>query len=297
MPVSPVTAAGAGGSANLFNAKALPTARPYTKWYNVHERHSLSEFQGEGFIIAVLAVLLVFHLVGARVNRSRARGWVRANLAPLASEFAVVGFSGVPTPAADKTGEELAEAVEAMVKGDTNRYLEERSLFEFATYATGRANVAFVDIKISLVRRFSPLQAIIEAGMGFFFDAFPAPSDTMEAIACPFDGQEAKIVPGGMPGAHELRSASKDSKSAYDGFVWAIVNKDHMKQVRDDRYDMSITFTKDHARLPVWLTVMSESAEITEALLTKELAAAAEQAGEYLDYLIISDQPVDKPKT
>ncbi len=42
---------------------------------------------------------------------------------------------------------------------------------------------------------------------------------------------------------------------------------------------------------------MSESAEITETLLTPELTKAAEAAGELLDYLIVSDQPIDKPKT
>lgn len=242
-----------------------------------------------------MAVLLIFHLIGARINRSRARNWIRANLQPLASEFAVVGFSGVPTPAADKSGEELDEAVATMAKGDLSKYLEERSLFEFATYATGRANVAFVDARITLVRRFNPVQTLLETAMAFFLDSFPASVDTMEAIAYPFDGQEAKVVPA-LPGEHELRS--KDAaKSAYDGFVWAIVNKERMKQLRDDRYDLSITFTKDNAKLPVWLTVMSESAEITDALLTKELAAAIEQAGDLFEYLIVSDQPIDRPKT
>jgi hypothetical protein len=42
---------------------------------------------------------------------------------------------------------------------------------------------------------------------------------------------------------------------------------------------------------------MSESAEITNLLLTNELAKAAESAGELLEYLIISDQPMEKPKS
>jgi hypothetical protein len=70
-----------------------------------------------------------------------------------------------------------------------------------------------------------------------------------------------------------------------------------MQAIRDERYDASITFTKDNAKLPAWLTVMSESAEITEALLTPELVKAAEKAGELLEYLLITDQPVDKPTT
>jgi hypothetical protein len=120
------------------------------------------------------------------------------------------------------------------------------------------------------------------------------PHDVVEATLYPFDGREALLVPG-LPGAMELRS--KDNKSAYDGCVWAIVHKECMKQVRDDRYDVSLTFTKDNTKLPNWLTVMSESAEITEVVLTPELAKAAEAAGDLLEYLIISDQPIERPKT
>jgi hypothetical protein len=128
--------------------------------------------------------------------------------------------------------------------------------------------------------------------MSLFFESMPAPVEQMEAILYPFDGREALTVPGQAPGAHELR---KDTKSSYDGFVWAIVNKETMKQLRDDRYDVSITTTKDNPKLPVWATVMSESAEITDFLLTPELIKAVEEAGELLNHLIITDQPIDQP--
>lgn len=136
--------------------------------------------------------------------------------------------------------------------------------------------------------------SIAEAGLSLFFDSFHSPTDSVEVTIYPFDGKENMLIPG-LPGAAELRS--KDSKSSYDGFVWAIVNKDRMKQVRDERFDVSLTFTKDHNKLPIWLTVMSESAEITNVLLTNDLIKAAESAGELLDYIIVSDQPEDKPKT
>ena len=57
----------------------------------------------------------------------------------------------------------------------------------------------------------------------------------------------------------------------------------------------SLTSTKDSSKLPNWATVMSESAEITDFLLTPELVKAVESAGELLEHLIISDQPVDQP--
>lgn len=172
--------------------------------------------------------------------------------------------------------------------------LKAKSLFEYATYATGRQNVAFMDVKLSLVKRFNPIMTLIETAMSFFLDSFTAPEDFIEAVLYPFDGKETQIVPA-LPGGTELRS--KDSKSSFDGFVWAVVNKDRMKQLRDERYDVSITFTKDNAKLPIWTTVMSESAEVTDTLLTNELASAITKAGDLFDYLIISDQPVNKPTT
>ncbi|KAK4239777.1 hypothetical protein C8A03DRAFT_13849 [Achaetomium macrosporum] len=270
------------------------TLRPYTKWYNVHERYTWSDFKAEGIILSVIAVVLILHLVGARLNRSKAKKWIRAHVAPLTSEFALVGFAGVPPIIADKKGDELVQALADANTQQGEKLLKEKSLFEFATYATGRGNVAFLDVKLTLLKRFNPLTVFFEYAMAFFFDSVSQTYDVAEAAIYPFDGKEALTVPG-LPGAAELRT--KESKSSFDNFVWAIVHKESMKQVRDDRYDVSLTVTKDNSKLPNWLTVMTESAEITDALLTPELARAAEAAGDLFEYLIISDQPIEKPKT
>ncbi|RWA08145.1 hypothetical protein EKO27_g6964 [Xylaria grammica] len=264
----------AGG---LSNGGPVPTARPYTKWYNVHERHSLSEFRTEGLILSIIAVICTLHFIGSRLNRAKSKAWAKAHTPLLASEFALVGFSG-----------------SRISEDEPDKILREKSLFEYASYATGRQNVAFMDVKLSLMKRFNPLVLFPEFLIGFLFESYPAPEDSLGATIYPFDGKEAQIVPG-VPGAAELRS--KDSKSGYDGFVWALVNKNQMKELRDERYDVSITFTKDHPKLPIWTTVMSESAEITSALLTDELVEAVNKAGDLFDYLIITDQPVEKPKT
>ena len=173
--------------------------------------------------------------------------------------------------------------------------MKEKSPNEFASYATGRQNIAFVDLSITLTKRYSPLSTIAESAIGFFIESLPAPVERMTAIIYPFDGKEALTVPGQVPGAQELRS--KDSKSSYDGFVWAVVNKESMKALRDERYDVSLTTTKDNPKLPIWATVMTESAEVTDLLLTPELVKAIEAAGELVDHLIITDQPIDKPLT
>ncbi|KAK9419237.1 putative DUF1682 domain protein [Seiridium unicorne] len=272
---SPISFEKPPGGATLSGNGPVVTDRPYTKWYNVHERHSLSEFKAEGVILAVIAVIFTLHFIGTRLNKSKAKAWAKAHAPTLQSEFALAGFDGVPN--AEQQPEKL---------------LKQKSLFEYATYATGRQNVAFMDVGLTLKKRFNPIMTFIETALGFFFDSFASPEDSVEATIYPFDGKEASIVPN-LPGAAELRS--KDSKSSYDGFVWALVHKDQMKKLREDRYDLSITFTKDNSKLPIWLTCMSESAEITDALLTKDLAAAVEKAGDLFEALIISDQSVEKP--
>ena len=80
------------------------------------------------------------------------------------------------------------------------------------------------------------------------------------------------------------------------GFVFAVVHKDLMKRLREERYDLSLTATKDSAKLPVWVTTMSESAAITDALLTPELITAINDAGDRFEALVVTDQPIDQPK-
>jgi hypothetical protein len=42
---------------------------------------------------------------------------------------------------------------------------------------------------------------------------------------------------------------------------------------------------------------MSESAEITDLILTPELIKAVHDAGDSFEALIVTDQPIDQPKT
>jgi hypothetical protein len=254
----------------------------------------LSDFKQEGVILILVVIIVIIHLIGTSLNRKKAKTWINAHAPILQKEFALVGFGGRKLPTdSEVENEDLAKTLANESLQLPEDILKEKSPQEFATYATGRQNVAFLDFNLTLLKRYSPLSLISEYGMSLFFDSVPAPTERMEAILYPFDGKEALTVPGQALGAHELR---KDSKSSYDGFVWAIVNKDTMKQLRNDRYDVSITTTKDNAKLPNWATVMSESAEVTDALLSPELVKAIEEAGDLLEHLIITDQPIDQPK-
>lgn len=295
---SPASFSAIPSAAGFTGVTASPTgpAVPYTKWYNVHERYSLNDFKSEGIILILIVIITAIHIWGTRANRAKAKAWINAHAPVLEKEFALVGFGGRKTPsAADVEGQGLLQSMSNKTLNQPVQLLKEKSLTEFETYATGRQNIAFMDAQITLIKRYNPLSAFAESVIGFFFESLPAPVEKMKAIIYPFDGKEAQTVPGQIPGAVELKT--RDSKSSYDGFVWAVVNKDSMKTLRDERYDVSITTTKDHPKLPIWATVMTESAEVTDLLLTPELVKAVEQAGEMMDYIIITDQPIDKPTT
>ncbi|KAK4623737.1 UPF0674 endoplasmic reticulum membrane protein [Fulvia fulva] len=256
-----------------FGAGQGMAGRPYTKWYRVWERVTIADFYQEMVILPVILIIILINMWGAATNKQKARQWAQTHLPLLESEFASLGFN--PKKESRPTG----------TPGIPDDFYKEKSKFEWISYATGRQNVAWLDIKLTLHKRYNPVVWGFEYAASFFFESMPAPVERLEATAYAFDGKEKELIPS---------ASSKDSK--YDGFVWAVVHKDKMKQLRDDRYDVSLTSTKDHPKLPQWATVMSESAEVTEAMLTPELIKAVTEAGEDLEALIVSDQPIDAPK-
>jgi len=74
-----------------------------------------------------------------------------------------------------------------------------------------------------------------------------------------------------------------------------VVNKRHMRRWRDERYDMSLTRTSDWEGLPKWLAVMGESKEIGDLCLYQQLKEVIPDCGDFLEYLIVSDMPKEKP--
>ena len=239
----------------------------------------------------MLILLVVVHIFGTRINRSKAKAWIRAHAPVLRSEFAVVGFDGIPH---DLSLSESEPTSSSLSVAETDALLRQQSLSEYFSYATGRVNIAFADINVTFTKKHNILVNAIEQTIGYFMDGYKAPHDMAEVVLYPFDGREALIVPS-TPGSDDLRA--KDRKSSYDNFVFAIVNKVGMQRLRDSRFDVSLTITKDHAKLPEWATVMSENAEITDIVLTPELVNAITMAGPVFEHIIITDQPSEKPDT
>ncbi|KAF2714358.1 DUF1682-domain-containing protein [Pleomassaria siparia CBS 279.74] len=267
---------------------------PYTKWYRVWERVTIDDFKLEMYILPFVLLVIVVHVWGTRKNRKIATRWIKAHAPVLQQEFAQVGYLRVQASADDVMSAGLAQASEKAISdaAKPENMLREKKADEYMTYATGRQNVAFVDFKLTLAKRYNPLMRFGESAISLFFDSFPVPQERLEATLYPFDAREAKIVPG----YGKSESTKSVSNSAFDGFVFAVLHKDLMKRLREDRYDLSLTATKDHAKLPIWTTVMSENAEITDTLLTPELIKAINDAGDNFEALVVSDQPMDQPK-
>lgn len=261
-------------------------AVPYTKWYRVWERTSPKDFMQEAMIMPFILVLVLFHFWGTRKNRRQAREWAKSHIPALQKEFAVVGFDGIA-----RNGPEAETESVTVDLINPESLLKEKAANEFSAYATGRQNVAFLDISLKLPKRYNPVTYIMEYVFSFFFESWAAPTQKYEALMYAFDGKEKDLVPV----LAKDTSSVKVAQSTYDGFIWAVVHKSHMGKFRTDRYDASMTFSKDHPKLPSWVTVMSESAEITENLLTADLVQAIEKAGHDFEYLIVTDQPIDKP--
>ncbi|CAI6340807.1 unnamed protein product [Periconia digitata] len=262
---------------------AAPTSTvgqvPFTKWYRVWERTSLDDFKLELYILPVILVIIVFHLWGARRNRSKAKHWMKAHAPLIQQEYAQVGYR-------------RPQGSETTVVEDPTTLLRETKVDEFTTYATGRQNVAFVDFKLTLAKRHNPIMQFGEMLLSLFFESVPTPSERFEATSYAFDGRESAISP--FYGKGEEKKSVPNS--TFDGFVFAVVHKDLMKRLRQERYDLSLTATKDHAKLPIWTTTMSENAAVTDAMLTPELIKAIHDAGDKFEALVISDQPIDQPK-
>lgn len=217
---------------------------------------------------------------------------MKAHATALENEFSVVGYTGKQTPSLEGVqANGLAKAMESKDFTLPQAILKEKTASEFHTYATGRQNTAFLDIRIYLFKRYNPMTLIVEYILSFFFESIRAPTEKMEAVAYAFDGKEKDLIPRLNKETPDI----KGTQSSYDNFVLAVVNKELMRALREERYDISTTGTKDHAKLPTWVTTMSEAAEVTDFMITPELVRAIEKAGDAFEFLIVTDQPLEKP--
>ncbi|KAI0832437.1 DUF1682-domain-containing protein [Trametes gibbosa] len=84
--------------------------------------------------------------------------------------------------------------------------------------------------------------------------------------------------------------------------VWAVVAKDEMKRIRNERWDLTLTKTAESAVLPASLAIMTEFADVTTNLLksygTLSLPTilASPEIQPYFRSLSLTDQPRTRPE-
>ncbi|GAA5888718.1 hypothetical protein JCM5296_000079 [Sporobolomyces johnsonii] len=150
---------------------------------------------------------------------------------------------------------------------------------EFVSYVTGRRAIESGWVKLRtggydvLVKAYTFIRGITDYG---------------------FDAGDNKIVidfkltaPGGTPGAK---------------FCFAVVRRDVLKSTRDARWDMrTFTNTTEYAGISPELIVMTESGDITNALLKDQVTGlqdalkAGAEGIDYLESLILTDMPGEEP--
>jgi hypothetical protein len=101
--------------------------------------------------------------------------------------------------------------------------VKEESGQGFISYASGRQNVAWVDLKLRLHRRYNPLSMIGEYIVGFSFESYSASMEKIEASLIPLGGREGRLVPvgGGKLSQHIIEQRNNPSVSGYDNLSLA----------------------------------------------------------------------------
>ncbi|KAG5343109.1 hypothetical protein C0989_000099 [Termitomyces sp. Mn162] len=161
---------------------------------------------------------------------------------------------------------------------DTNIYVPEDRLTkdgnsDFYTFSTGRRNVASLHTVYTLKPRHDLFQYLYHFARTLI-DLHYRPKDDITL--------DFKLAPGALP--HD--------------FVWAVVAKDELLSIKQDRWDLTFTKTSENSVLPPSLSVMSEFADVTDTLLKPALVAALKNPNllPYFRSLSVTDQPRQRPQ-
>lgn len=115
------------------------------------------------FLIPLILLAVLVHFWGASTNKRKARKWAAVHYPVLDSEFAMVGYHRTPKAEATVSPQDsglLENANKMGVESLPDDVLKEMTAWEYQTYASGRQNVAFLDLKVILKRRMNPFLAL-----------------------------------------------------------------------------------------------------------------------------------------
>ncbi|KAJ7638833.1 hypothetical protein FB45DRAFT_903981 [Roridomyces roridus] len=144
---------------------------------------------------------------------------------------------------------------------------------DFVNFSTGRRNIASLHTIFAMKPRHDLLQYCFQLGRTFI-DLHYRPQDDLQL--------DFKLSPDAL--AHD--------------FVWAVVSKDELRWVKDNRWDLTFTKTSEHSGVASKFSVMSEFADVTDGVLKAyPLAKLLEnpKIAPYFRSLSITDQPRERP--
>lgn len=145
----------------------------------------------------------------------------------------------------------------------------------FTFFASGRLNIASFVANFKLKPRHDFFVWVLESLMSFFFESIKFPQDTVDITV--------KLDP--------------EALAKTDDFIWAIVSKEGMSDIRNAHYYLSLTKTTDSPRLPNSFVFMTEASDATDVVFKNHLAEALELSKDCVKLLAVTDQPSDKPES
>ncbi|SCW00340.1 LAFE_0C02036g1_1 [Lachancea fermentati] len=225
--------------------------------------------------VAVLGLVLVFYLVGTKLNTSRAEKLfdsVSQCFHDLA--FARVGFS--------------------TKSGDKKKYISEHNNTWFTTFTTGRSTIKYITVRSHMYARFNPMAMITERVLGVFFPSL-IERDLQEYV-------EVVVAPNGIYVPNELAEVPANANEALSKFkfIASIVNKGDMGKAREQNYFLSLTHTAESENLPLQYVFMSENNQLNGFFSRyggAEFRTLLEKCANILSYISFTDLPDEKPIT
>lgn len=217
----------------------------FTFW----ERIQRSSWQLEYITIGFIVAFVVLFKIGDRYNEHITLKYLKGISGVLKENFFQVGVDN-----------------QALVVRDSPE--------NYSSYASGRKNIAKVNVTVRLQPRHNLFVWILEIVMSFFSETVVKPEDKVQIAITPANDAQ------------------------YDNFISAIVSKMGMNEHRKHNYYLSLTKTLDSENLPESFVFMSEVNEIQEKTLTAELREALTlQAASYIKYIAFTDQGSERPES
>ncbi|KAG8218454.1 DUF1682-domain-containing protein [Butyriboletus roseoflavus] len=153
---------------------------------------------------------------------------------------------------------------------------------DFFVFSTGRRALVSLHTVLSLVPRQDPLHLLLQ----FLWQLYDLRYHPRDHLSLDFllDPEAAAALPD---------------------FVWAIVNKSELTTIKDNRWDLTFTRTSEHTSLPPAFSLMSEFADVSDALFKLHLSPSTTLSTllatppflTYLRSLSITDQPHERPQS